>query len=126
MASTRQSMVDPRSDSLSYDCVFLQPFSKQQILDSSNPKEFADDNLKFGENGRMFSNRVENTVGKGEIFKRLLLQTRKNKGLFGKGLHKKSIWIFPILYRIVPLPFFMACPKRRLKSETNGCFLRNS
>ena len=42
--------------------------------------------------------RVENTVGKGEIaryeqispfpsvFKRLSLQTRKNQGLFGKGL----------------------------------------
>ena len=50
------------------------------------------------ENGRMFSKRVENTVGKGEIaryeqfllsrqcFKRLVLQTRKNQGLFGKGL----------------------------------------
>ena len=41
--------------------------------------------------------KVENTVGKGEIarynfsfshsvFKRLVLQTRKNQGLFGKGL----------------------------------------
>ena len=44
------------------------------------------------------SKRVENTVGKGEIaryeqfllfpqcFQRLVLQTRKNQGLFGKGL----------------------------------------
>ena len=30
-------------------------------------KEFADDNLKFNENGRKFSKRIENTVGKGEI-----------------------------------------------------------
>ena len=39
----------------------------QQILDSFNMKEFADDNFKFDENGRKFSKRVENTVGKGEI-----------------------------------------------------------
>ena len=44
-----------------------QAFSKRQILDSSKLKEFADDNLKFDENGVMFSKRVENTVGKGEI-----------------------------------------------------------
>ena len=30
-------------------------------------KEFADDNFKFGENGRKLSKLVENTVGKGEI-----------------------------------------------------------
>ena len=29
--------------------------------------DFADDNLKFEENGRKLSKRVENTVGKGEI-----------------------------------------------------------
>ena len=40
----------------------------------------------------MLSKLVKNTVAKGEIFfsysvvKRLELQTRKNKGLFGKGL----------------------------------------
>ena len=38
-----------------------------QILDSSKLKEFTDDNFKFDENGRRFSKRVENTVGKGEI-----------------------------------------------------------
>ena len=43
------------------------PFPKQQILDSSNLKEFADEIFKFDENGRQFSKRVENTVGKGEI-----------------------------------------------------------
>ena len=40
---------------------------KRQILDASKLKEFADDNFKFDENVRMFSERVENTVGKGEI-----------------------------------------------------------
>ena len=62
-------------------------------------KQFADDNFEFDENGRKFSKRVENTVGKGEIaryeqfllfpqcfLKRLVLQTPKNQGLFGKGL----------------------------------------
>ena len=42
-------------------------FPKQQILDSSKPKEFAHDNLKFDESGRKFSKLVENTAGKGEI-----------------------------------------------------------
>ena len=59
-------------------------------------KEFADDNFKFDEYARKFAKWVENTVGKGEIarycsfshgvFKRLVLQTHKNQGLFGKGL----------------------------------------
>ena len=40
---------------------------KQQILDSSKLKEFADDNFKFDENGRKFSKCIENIVGKGEI-----------------------------------------------------------
>ena len=43
------------------------PFPKQQILDSSKLKEFADDNFKFDKNGRKFSIWLENTVGKGEI-----------------------------------------------------------
>ena len=38
-----------------------------QILDSSKLKEFADDSLKFDENGRKLSKWVENAVGKGEI-----------------------------------------------------------
>ena len=43
------------------------PFPKRQILDSSKLKELADDNCKFGKIGRELSQRVENTVGKGEI-----------------------------------------------------------
>ena len=36
-------------------------------LYSSKLKEFADNNYTFDENGRKFSKRVENPVGKGEI-----------------------------------------------------------
>ena len=66
-------------------------------------EQFADDNFKFGENGRKFFISVENTVGKGEIARseQFLLfpffskdlycrhvKTRAclGKGLFGKGL----------------------------------------
>ena len=42
-----------------------QSFPKQQILDSSKLKEFANHNFKFDENGRKFFKRVENTVVKG-------------------------------------------------------------
>ena len=61
-------------------------------------KKFADDNFMFDKNGRKSPKQVENTVGKGEIarydhsvFKRLVLQTRKSQGLFGKGL--KSLFL---------------------------------
>ena len=47
--------------------IFIQPFPKRQILDSSKLKEFADDNFKFDENCGKFSESIENTVGKGEI-----------------------------------------------------------
>ena len=40
---------------------------KQQILDSSRLKAFADNNFRFDENGRKFFMGVENTMGKGEI-----------------------------------------------------------
>ena len=73
---------------------------KQQILDSSKLKEFADDNFKFHENGRKFSKRVEKTVGKGEfarftsnfsfffphsVFKRLYCRHVKTKACWGNG-----------------------------------------
>ena len=48
-------------------CRKYQPFPKRQILDASNLKEFEEDNFKFDENGRKFSRRVENIVGRGEI-----------------------------------------------------------
>ena len=78
----------------------MQPFltlSQKTILDSSKLKEFAYDNSKIHESGRNVSKWVDNTVGEREIarllvtsnfsfshsvFKRLVLQTRKNQGLF--------------------------------------------
>ena len=45
----------------------VQPFPKRQILYSPKSKEFADDSFKLDGNGRNFSKRVGNTVGKGEI-----------------------------------------------------------
>ena len=42
-------------------------YPKQQILDSTILREFADDNFKFDKNVGKFSKRVENTVGKGKI-----------------------------------------------------------
>ena len=49
------------------------PFPKRQILDFSKLKEFADDN--FGFDSGKFLEKVENTVGKGEIarYKQFLL-----------------------------------------------------
>ena len=47
--------------------IVTYPINRQQILDWSKLKEFADDNFKFGENGRKLSKQVENTVEKGEI-----------------------------------------------------------
>ena len=49
--------------------------SQRQILDCSKLKEFAEDNLKFDENGSKFSEQIENAVGKGEIagYKQFLL-----------------------------------------------------
>ena len=52
---------------LSEYAYFIQIFPKRQILGASKLKEFADDNLKFDENGRKFSKPVENTEGKVQI-----------------------------------------------------------
>ena len=41
--------------------------TNDKILDWPKLKAFAEDNFIFHENGRKFSKRVENTVGKGEI-----------------------------------------------------------
>ena len=64
------------------------PFPKRQIIDYSKLKEFADDNYKLNENGRTFSKLLvsSNFSFSCSVFKRLVVQTRKNQGLFGKGL----------------------------------------
>ena len=55
-------------------------------------KELAEDNFEFDENRRKFSKWVEITGKKRNcssrsVFKRLLLQTHKNQGLFRKELN---------------------------------------
>ena len=52
--------------------LYLCMFPKQQILDSPILKEFADDSFICDENSEKFSKWVENTVGKGEIARKLL------------------------------------------------------
>ena len=55
-------------------CIIVK-LTLSHILDSSNLKEFADDNFKLDENGRKFSRRVEKSVGIGQIagYKQFLL-----------------------------------------------------
>ena len=75
------------------------PLPNGKSYDSSKLKEFADDNFRFDENGGKFSKSVGKHCGKRRncslraispfttVFsKDLYLQTRKNQGLFGKGL----------------------------------------
>ena len=76
----------------------LYPITRRQILGSSKLKEFADDNLKFEENGRKLFKPVENTVGKGEIaryeqfllfpqcFQKVRFQGHQKVSLCGNGL----------------------------------------
>ena len=79
---------------------WTSPFPKRQILDSSKLKELADNDFKFDENGRksiqmgrkhwekeklLITSKFSFSHG---VFKILLLQTRKNQGLFGKGLNR--------------------------------------
>ena len=47
-----------------WECVKIP---KQHSSDSFKLKELADNNFRFDENGKTFSTRVENTVGRGEI-----------------------------------------------------------
>ena len=83
----------------------IQPFPKPQILDSSRLYKFAYDNFKFDKMSES-SQIGERTLGEKEkllvrsnfsfsrrVFKRLVLHTRKNQGLFGKGLTNSSLSI---------------------------------
>ena len=62
-----ESYLQPTIKGYSHDDFFLSPITRRQILDSSKWKDFADDSLKFEENGRKLLKPVENTVGIGEI-----------------------------------------------------------
>ena len=45
----------------------FNPFPNNKFRRFQTEKKFADGNFKFDVNGRKFSKRVENTVGKGEL-----------------------------------------------------------
>ena len=72
--------------------LLFNPFPNDKFLDSSKLKVLAEEDFKFDECGGKFSKSIENTVGKGEIarfsrsvFKRPVLQTRKNQGLLERS-----------------------------------------
>ena len=86
------------------DCIAQSQTTNFRLFQT---EKLADDNLKFDKNGRKFFNRIENTVGKEDItrkmsnfsfshsiFKRLILQTRKNQGLFGKGINVNNLSLY--------------------------------
>ena len=68
------------------------------LSQTTNWKEFADDNFKFDEKGGKFSKRIKTLWEKEKllvtsyfsfshsVFKRYVLETLKNQGLFGKEL----------------------------------------
>ena len=73
-------------------------FPKRQTLDRSKLNESAENNFKFGKMAEISLNGQKTLWAKEKlvvtsnfsfshsVFKRLILQTRKNKSLFGKGL----------------------------------------
>ena len=63
----RHCMLKSNQDIIATFASYCYPFPKQQILDSSKLKVFADDTFNFDLSGRRFSERKENTVGRGEI-----------------------------------------------------------
>ena len=104
-----------------------EPFTRRQILDSSELKDFPDDNFKFDVNNRKFSKCVENIVGKGEIvrYEQFLLFPLFSKSLFcrqdlfGKGLSSIKSLQFPdftlsVLNRKQPVAEEESCVKLAL------------
>ena len=94
---TNYFLQSEKFDISSVDCI-NPPLNNK--FKTSKPKEFSDDNFTFDENGRKFSIRKEKTLWEKEkllvlsnfsfyhiAFKRFVLQTHKNQGLFGKGLN---------------------------------------
>ena len=96
--------------------------TRRQILDSSKLKEFADDNIKFDENGRKLSQLVENTVGKGEIarYEQFLLFPQCFQEACFSGASKGVIvweWVNPLQYsKIIDLSKLKACAKEKINT----------
>ena len=69
----------------------FNPFPNDKSY-TSKLKEFVHDNFELNENGRKFSRwekeklLVTSNFPFSSVFNRPVLQTRKNQGLFGKGL----------------------------------------
>ena len=73
----------------------INPFPYDKILDSSKPKQFADDNFEFKKSGSKFSKQVENTVGKGEIARYeqfLLFPWCFSKDLYCRHVKTGLVW----------------------------------
>ena len=92
---------------------FSSIFPKQQILDPLKLKEFANDNFKVAENGSFLNG--QKTLWEKEkllvtsnfsishvVFKRLVLKTCKNEGLFmfciATGAFIKRNMVFPVFH----------------------------
>ena len=100
------------------------PFPKQQNLDSSKLKVFADNNFKLDENGRNFSKWVENTVGEGEIAhcKQFLLFLQCFQKTCIADLYKPRLvweWVKYIYSTIYP-PYDMTCLWKTIKCCGKG------
>ena len=74
-----------------------------------------------------FSKQVENTVRKGEIshfpsvFKRLVLQTRKSKGVFEKGKQIENTVRKGEIARYEQILLFTQCFQKTCNAETRVC-----
>ena len=89
----------------------LTLFFRLQILDSSQLKEFADDNFKFDENGKKFCKLVENAARKGEIarydnfkydengekFSKLVENTARK----GENARYEQFLLFPVFSKVL-------------------------
>ena len=101
--------------SLSLSCdqlltIFLLTLSQTTHFRLFQTKRVADDNFKLDENGRTFSKRIENTVGKGEIarYEQFLLfpqcfQRTFTADTLKPGLVWKRVNMFPSVTNTVVL-----------------------
>ena len=64
---TSESMNKKPTSSLDPGSNYSFTHFQNNTFQTSKFKVFADGNFKFDKNGRKFSKRIENTVGKGEI-----------------------------------------------------------
>ena len=67
--------------------------SQATNLDFSKLKDFANDTSKFNENGREFSKRIENTVGKEQFPTVLSTDLYRNKQKQGLVWERVSKWL---------------------------------